>query len=157
MPIAAKQMLRAGVTTALDLGAPFEILDVRRKIDAGEIPGPRLLVSGPWITRVEYDTIPDSYEEIISSPKEGARKALQLIDRGSDVIKTWEGLTQEDYHAIVAAAHSRGVKVHAHLYDPQAIKMAIEAGVDVFQHVGSGGNPPYEDCLLYTSDAADES
>ena len=150
MPIAAKQMLRAGVTTALDLGAPFGILDVRRKIDLGEIPGPRLLVSGPWITRVQYDTIPDSYEEVISSPEEGARKALELIDRGSDVIKTWEGLTQEDYHAIVTAAHSRGVKVHAHLYDPEAIKMAIEAGVDVFQHVGSAGNPPYEEALINT-------
>ena len=150
MPIAAKQMLRAGVTTALDLGAPFDILDVRRKIDLGEIPGPRLLVSGPWITRVQYDTIPDSYEEVISSPEEGARKALELIDRGSVVIKTWEGLTQEDYHAIVTAAHSRGVKVHAHLYDPEAIKMAIEAGVDVFQHVGSAGNPPYEEALINT-------
>ena len=150
MPIAAKQMLRAGVTTALDLGAPFEILDVRRKIDSGQIPGPRLLVSGPWITRVEYDTIPDSYEVVITSPEEGALKALELIDRGSDVIKTWEGLTQEDYHAIVTAAHSRGVKVHAHLYDPEAIKMAIEAGVDVFQHVGSAGNPPYEAALINT-------
>ena len=150
MPIAAKQMLRAGVTTALDLGAPFEILDVRRKIDSGQIPGPRLLVSGPWITRVEYDTIPDSYEMVITSPEEGALKALELIDRGSDVIKTWEGLTQEDYHAIVTAAHSRGVKVHAHLYDPEAIKMAIEAGVDVFQHVGSAGNPPYEEALINT-------
>jgi imidazolonepropionase-like amidohydrolase len=150
MPIATKQMLRAGVTTALDLGAPFDILDVRRKIDLGEIPGPRLLVSGPWITRVQYDTIPDSYEEVISSPEEGARKALELIDRGSDVIKTWEGLTQEDYDAIVTAAHSRGVKVHAHLYDPEAIKMAIEAGVDVFQHVGSAGNPPYEEALINT-------
>ena len=150
MPIAAKQMLRAGVTTALDLGAPFEILDVRRKIDSGQIPGPRLLVSGPWITRVEYDTIPDSYEVVITSPEEGALKALELIDRGSDVIKTWEGLTQEDYHAIVDAAHSRGVKVHAHLYDPEAIKMSIEAGVDVFQHVGSAGNPPYEEALINT-------
>jgi imidazolonepropionase-like amidohydrolase len=150
MPIATKQMLRAGVTTALDLGAPFDILDVRRKIDLGEIPGPRLLVSGPWITRVQYDTIPDSYEEVISSPEEGARKALELIDRGSDVIKTWEGLTQEDYDAIVTAAHSRGVKVHAHLYDPEAIKMAIDAGVDVFQHVGSAGNPPYEEALINT-------
>jgi imidazolonepropionase-like amidohydrolase len=150
MPIATKQMLRAGVTTALDLGAPFEILDVRRKIDSGQIPGPRLLVSGPWITRVEYDTIPDSYEVVITSPEEAALKALELIDRGSDVIKTWEGLTQEDYHAIVTAAHSRGVKVHAHLYDPEAIKMAIEAGVDVFQHVGSAGNPPYEEALINT-------
>lgn len=150
MPIAAKQMLRAGVTTALDLGAPFEILNVRRKIDSGQIPGPRLLVSGPWITRVQYDTIPDSYEVVISSPEEGALKALELIDRGADVIKTWEGLTLQDYRAIVDAAHSRGIKVHAHLYDPEAIEMAIEAGVDVFQHVGSAGNPPYENALINT-------
>ncbi|NCG06451.1 MAG: amidohydrolase family protein [Gammaproteobacteria bacterium] len=150
MPIAAKQMLRAGVTTALDLGAPFEILNVRRKIDSGQIPGPRLLVSGPWITRVQYDTIPDSYEVVISSPEEGALKALELIDRGADVIKTWEGLTLQDYRAIVGAAHSCGIKVHAHLYDPEAIEMAIEAGVDVFQHVGSAGNPPYENALINT-------
>ena len=150
MPIAAKQMLRAGVTTALDLGAPFEILNVRRKIDSGQIPGPRLLVSGPWITRVQYDTIPDSYEVVISSPEEGALKALELIDRGADVIKTWEGLTLQDYRAIVGAAHSRGIKVHEHLYDPEAIEMAIEAGVDVFHHVGSAGNPPYENALINT-------
>ena len=148
MPIAAKQMLRAGVTTALDLGAPYDILNLRADIDAGKTPGPRLLVSGPWITRIEYDTIPDSYEEIISSPEEGAATALKLIDKGSDVIKVWDGLTQEDYIAIVQAAHSRGVKVHAHLYAPEAIQMAINAGVDVFQHVGSAGNPPYTAALV---------
>lgn len=148
MPIAAKQMLRAGVTTALDLGAPYDILNLRADIDAGKTPGPRLVVSGPWITRIEYDTIPDSYEEIISSPEEGAATALKLIDRGSDVIKVWDGLTQEDYIAIVEAAHSRGVKVHAHLYAPEAIQMAINAGVDVFQHVGSAGNPPYDEALV---------
>ena len=148
MPIAAKQMLRAGVTTALDLGAPYDILNLRADIDAGKTPGPRLVVSGPWITRIEYDTIPDSYEEIISSPEEGAATALKLIDRGSDVIKVWDGLTQEDYIAIVEAAHSRGVKVHAHLYAPEAIQMAINADVDVFQHVGSAGNPPYDEALV---------
>lgn len=148
MPIAAKQMLRAGVTTALDLGAPYDILNLRADIDSGRTPGPRLLVSGPWITRIEYDTIPDSYEEIISSPTEGAATALKLIEKGSDVIKVWDGLTQEDYTAIVEAAHSKGVKVHAHLYAPEAIQMAINAGVDVFQHVGSAGNPPYDQALI---------
>ena len=150
MPIAAKQMLRAGVTTALDLGAPFEILTLRERIEGGVIPGPELLISGPWITRVQYDTIPDSYEVVVTSPQEAAQKTLELIDRGSDVIKTWEGLTQEDYIAVVNAAHSRGVKVHAHLYAPRAIEMAMNAGVDVFQHVGSAGNPPYDETLINT-------
>ena len=42
MPIAAKQLLMAGVTTARDLGAPLEdIVAVKNKINRGEIPGPR--------------------------------------------------------------------------------------------------------------------
>ena len=50
----------------------------------------------------------------------------------------------------MTAAHSRGVKIHAHLYNPLAIVIAIEEGVDVFQHVGSAGNPPFEDALINT-------
>jgi len=148
MPIAAKQMMRAGVTSGLDLGAPFQILEFRDRIRRGEIPGPRLTVSGPWITRLDYDTVPDEYEIIIDSPRQAAQKTRELIERGSDVIKVWVGLTAEDYKAVVDEAHKSGVKVHAHLYDPEAIRMAIDAGVDVFQHVGSARNPPYDDALL---------
>ena len=61
MPIAAKQMLRGGVTSGLDLGAPFQILAFRERIRAGEIPGPRLTISGPWITRVDMEGVPDIY------------------------------------------------------------------------------------------------
>jgi imidazolonepropionase-like amidohydrolase len=148
MPIAAKQMMRAGVTSGLDLGAPFQILEFRDRIRRGEIPGPRLTVSGPWITRLDYDTVPDEYEIIIDSPRQAAQRTRELIERGSDVIKVWVGLTADDYKAVVAEAHKSGVKVHAHLYDPDAIRMAIDAGVDVFQHVGSARNPPYADALL---------
>ena len=41
MAISAKQLLMAGVTTAVDLGAPMEILGIRDRIRAGELPGPR--------------------------------------------------------------------------------------------------------------------
>lgn len=148
MAIAAKQMMRGGVTSGLDLGAPFQILDFRERVRRGEIPGPRLTVSGPWITRVEMAGIPDAYEVVISSSEEAAQRTRELIATGSDVIKTWVGLTESDYRAIVNAAHAEGVKVHAHLYDPDAIRMAINAGVDVFQHVGSARNPPYDEALV---------
>ena len=147
-PIAAKQMMRAGVTSGLDLGAPFQAFDFRERIRRGEIPGPRLTLSGPWITRIDYDTVPDEYEIVINSPREAAQKTRELIERGVDVIKVWVGLTQEDYNAVVEEAHKAGVKVHAHLYDPDAIRMAIDADVDVFQHVGSARNPPYDDALM---------
>ena len=148
MPIAAKQMLRAGVTSAIDLGTPFQILDLRDQIRAGEIPGPRLTISGPWITRIRWPGIPPEYEIFIDSPEEAATRARELIEQGADVIKVWAGLTEEDYRAVVDVAHQHGVKVHAHLYHPEAIRAAIAAGVDVFQHVGSARNPPYDDDLL---------
>ncbi len=148
MPIAAKQLLRAGVTSALDLGTPFEILAVRKQIDAGEIPGPRLSVSGPWITRVALEGVLPEYEHRISSPAEARRRTRENIERGADVIKTWLGLTLEDLRAVVDEAHRHGVKVHTHLYDPDDIERALEAGVDVFQHVGSARNPRYAEDLV---------
>lgn len=147
-PIAAKQMLRAGVTTGLDLGSPFQILDFRDRIERGEVPGPRLFISGPWITRIQLDSVPDEYEVIIQNSEEAAAAVRSLVAAGSDVIKTWEGLTLQDYRAIVNEAHSLGVKVHAHLYEPSDIRNAIDAGVDVFQHVGSAKTPPYESNLV---------
>src|SRR5215468_2637576 len=49
--ISAKQLLMAGVTSAVDLGGTLkESLQVRDRINRGEIPGPRMSVSGPWIT-----------------------------------------------------------------------------------------------------------
>tara|TARA_Y100000590_G_scaffold468516_1_gene651538 strand:- start:1914 stop:3287 length:1374 start_codon:yes stop_codon:yes gene_type:complete len=148
MPIAAKQMLRAGVTSAIDLGTPFQILDLRDKIRRGEIPGPRLTVSGPWITRVSWDGIPPEYETVVTTTEEAVHETKKNIENGSDVIKLWAGMTQEDYYAVVEEAHKHNIKVHAHLYDPDDIKAAINAGVDVFQHVGSGRNPPYDQELL---------
>jgi imidazolonepropionase-like amidohydrolase len=143
MPIAAKQMLRAGVTTAVDLGSPFDILAVRERIRSGEIPGPRLIVSGPWITRIKLDGVPDSYQMVINTPQEAVAATNRLIDSGSDVIKTWLGLSRDDLKAVVRTAHERGVKVHSHLYKPEAIEDALAAGVDVLQHVGSAKETPY--------------
>lgn len=148
MPIAAKQMLRAGVTSAIDLGTPFQILELRKQIRAGEIPGPRLTISGPWITRVYLDGVPDEYQLMIDSPRQAAQRTRELIAAGADVIKTWAGLSEEDYSAVVREAHAEGIKVHAHLYHPDAMRAAIAAGVDVFQHAGSARNPPYDEELV---------
>ena len=113
MPIAAKQMMRGGVTSGLDLGAPFQVLEFRERIRNGELPGPRLTVSGPWLTRVYLDGVPDAYQIVVESPRDAAQKTRELIERGSDVIKTWVGLTAEEYVAVVEEAHKHGVKGQA--------------------------------------------
>lgn len=146
--IASRHLIRAGVTTALDLGSSLDVLDTRARIKAGEIPGPNLLVSGPWLSRLPVGIVPDDMQIIVSSPKEAASRTRELIDSGVDVIKAWEGLTAGDYEAIVREAHQRGVKVHAHLYDPAKVRLALDAGVDVLQHMGSAKNPPYSDEIV---------
>ena len=55
MPAAAEQLLMAGVTSARDLGAPLEeSIEIRQKIRSGEIAGPNLYVSGPFIQHEPY-------------------------------------------------------------------------------------------------------
>lgn len=146
--IASRQLLRAGVTSFVDLGSTPGILKTKKDINEGKIPGPRLIVSGPWITRLPVNIVPAEMAHVVSSTKEARMKTIENIEAGYDIIKAWEGLTQADYNAIVEEAHKRGVKVHAHLYHPDKIDMALNAGVDVLQHMGSAKNPPYSQELL---------
>lgn len=147
MAISAKQLVEAGVTTAVDLGAPIEILETRADIEAGRIPGPRLLVSGPWITR-RTGPWPTFFQYTIDSPEEAAERARELVDRGVDVIKTWSGMTEQDIRAVADVAHRNGLQVHSHVYSPGAIRGAVRGGADVLQHAGSGGNPAYPEELV---------
>lgn len=145
MEISAKQLLMAGVTSAVDLGGTLkESLSVRDRINRGEIPGPRMWMAGPWITRDlgDYsDALPTQI--LVDTPAEAARAVDRLADAGVDVIKAYVGMRPEHYRAIAAAAHRRKLKVHAHVYDPEDVRNALEAGIDVLTHAGSAGTPPY--------------
>lgn len=148
MEISAKQLLLAGVTTAVDLGAPLEAsLAVRDRIARGEVPGARLLMAGPWITR-RVSFWPENYQIGISSPEEASAAVERLAEAGVDVIKAWVGLTREDYQAVADTAHRHGLRVHAHVYAPDDVRNALEGGVDVLTHAGSAGTPPYEPDLV---------
>jgi len=149
MEISARQLLESGVTSAVELGAPLEeSLRIRDRVARGEIPGPRLSVSGPWVARRTFESFPASAQRRVSSPEEASEATEALANAGVDVIKAWAGLTREDYDAIVATAHRHGIRVHAHLYDPASVRNALEAGVDVLQHVGSAGTPPFDETLI---------
>jgi imidazolonepropionase-like amidohydrolase len=148
MDISAKQLLLAGVTGAVDLGSPLqEVLDLRTRINRG-MPGPRLQVSGPWLTR-HVAIFPANYQIDVKSPEMAAAEVERLANAGVDVIKAHSGLTREDYFAIVQAAHKHNIKVHAHIYDEESVRNAFDAGVDVLQHVGSAGLPEYSKQLQY--------
>src|SRR5262249_56220371 len=80
--------------------------------------------------------------ENITSPEEAARKVDALAAAGVDHIKAHSGLTFEDYKAIEQAARRSGIRVYAHVYAESDVRHALEAGVDVLQHVGSAGTAP---------------
>jgi imidazolonepropionase-like amidohydrolase len=153
--ISAKQLLMAGVTTAIDLGGPLDVsLRIRDRINRGEVVGTRLFVSGPWIARLVGAAANGAMQVgfgglNIATPQEAGRETDRLAAAGVDHIKAHAGLTFEDYQAIVAAAHRHGIKVYAHVYAETDVRHALEAGVDVLQHVGSAGTaPPYSQQLI---------
>jgi imidazolonepropionase-like amidohydrolase len=152
MEISAKQLLMAGITTAVDLGGPLkESLSVRDRIKKGEIPGPHMLVSGPWVTRAlgNYPAEMNIMQRLINTPEEAAQATEELIASGVDVIKAYVQLTPAHYKAITDAAHKHRIRVHAHVYAEQDVRNALENGVDVLTHVGSAGTaPPYSKKMI---------
>jgi imidazolonepropionase-like amidohydrolase len=151
MEISARQLLMAGVTTTVDLGAPLKpILSIRDRINKGEVVGTRVLASGPWLSRGAGGAMQEGFGGVnITSPEEAGRKVDELAKAGVDHIKAHAGLTLEDYKAIVAAAHKNRIRVYSHVYAERDVRNALEAGVDVLQHVGSAGTaPPYSKELI---------
>jgi imidazolonepropionase-like amidohydrolase len=151
MEISARQLLMAGVTTTVDLGAPLKpILSIRDRINKGDIVGTRVLASGPWLSRGAGGAMQEGFGGVnITSPEEAGRKVDELAKAGVDHIKAHAGLTLEDYKAIVAAAHRNRIRVYSHVYAERDVRNALEAGVDVLQHVGSAGTaPPYSKELI---------
>lgn len=149
MEISARQLLHAGITSAVDLGAPLQpSLSIKGRIERGEIPGPRMSMSGPWITRTP-SVFPPDYQIKVDSSEQAAQAVEKLATAGVDVIKAHSGLRREDYQAIADAAHKRQLRVHAHVYAETDVRNALETGIDVLTHAGSAGTaPPYSTGLI---------
>jgi imidazolonepropionase-like amidohydrolase len=150
MEISAKQLLFAGITSAVDLGAPLkESLLVRDRIAKGEIPGPRMSMSGPWITRSDGGMTDQFGGITVTNSQQAGEEVEKLAKAGVDVIKAHSGLTRDDYKAIADTAHKHGIRVHAHVYAEQDVRNALEMGIDVLTHAGSAGTaPPYSQALI---------
>lgn len=153
MEISARQLLAHGVTTARDAGGELHAsVQTRDRVQRGEIPGPRLLVSGGWVQNWTEERTRANYRRFnlnATTVEEARRAAAQLFDGGADFIKAYTGLTLEQMRAITDEAHRRGKRVGAHVYTDEEIRIAIEGGADLLDHAGSGHqNPLYTDETL---------
>ena len=150
MPASALQLLLAGITTARDLGGPLEAsLNVRDKVNSGELPGPRLFVSGPFLQHKPYPGT-EAYRWGIDSPRDAREKVDLLADAGVDVIKMvdQDEMTFEEAEALVDQAHKRGLKVVGHAHRPEEIRRGIQIGVDNFEHTGLATSPEYPESVM---------
>lgn len=145
MPAAARQLLMAGVTSARDLGAPLEdILAVRDAINRGEMPGPTMYVSGPFLQHEPYPGT-EAFRWGIKGVEDARAKVRRLAEAGVDVIKLidQDQMTMDEVRAVVDEAHKRKLPVVAHSHRAEEIRRGIQAGVDCFEHTGLGTAPEY--------------
>ena len=145
MPASARQLLMAGVTSARDLGAPLKAsIAVRDRIRKGEIPGPTLYVSGPFIQHEPYPGT-DYVRWGVNGPEDARAKVRTLAEAGVDVIKLidQDQMTMEEVRAVVDEAHKRKLPVVAHSHRPEEIRRGLEVGVDCFEHTGLATAPEY--------------
>lgn len=145
MPASAHQLLLAGITTARDLGAPLEAsISVKTRIESGEIPGPRLFVSGPFLQHDVQDW-QKGYRWAVKGASDARAKVRRLAEAGVDIVKLidQDKMTLEEAQAIVDEAHKQGLKVVAHSHRPNEIRRGLEIGVDNFEHTGLTTAPEY--------------
>ncbi|HEX9147939.1 MAG TPA: amidohydrolase family protein, partial [Thermoanaerobaculia bacterium] len=151
MPAAARQLVTSGVTFARELGAPLDdVLDVKRRIDRGEIPGPRLFVSGPFIQHRPYFEYEKEYRWGVNGAADARAKVQKLVDAGVDVIKLidQDQMTEEEVKAVVETAHKRGKPVVAHAHREEEIRLGLKYGIDSFEHTGLATEPGYPEDIL---------
>ena len=150
MPASAHQLLMAGITSARDLGAPLkESIEVRDRINKGEIPGPTMYMSGPFIQHEPYPGT-EAFRWGVSGPEDGRNKVRQLAEAGVDCIKLidQDQMTMEEVAAVVDEAHVHGLTVVAHSHRPEEIRRGLATGVDCFEHTGLSSAPQYPDDVM---------
>jgi len=157
----ARRTLDAGFTTVRNLGDGANAsIALRKAINAGIVPGPRIFTAGGAIGstgghaddtdgyRADLQGDPTAKEGIINGPDDAWKAVRQHYKDGADLIKIMPSggvldesssvdnaqLTIDEIKAVVAAAHDYGFTVAAHAHGAEAIRRAVIGGVDSIEH-----------------------
>lgn len=157
----ARTTLMAGFTTVRDLGDNgVNSVALRKAIEQGWVPGPRIFTSGKSLAttgghadptnalRGDYRRDAGPLEGVINGPDDARKAVRQRYKDGADLIKlTATGgvlslaangqnpqFTEEELKAVVETAHDYGMTVAVHAHGAEGIRRAILAGVDSIEH-----------------------
>ena len=153
----ARVTLEAGFTTVRNVGANgYSDIALRDAINAADVPGPRIVASGPAIGstggHVDVSLLAPEFHYKADGVADGVpaviAKTREIIKYGADCIKIAatggvlskgdspgaEQFSDDEIRAIISEAHRLGRKVAAHAHGAAGIKQAVQAGVDSIEH-----------------------
>ena len=152
----ARVTLEAGFTTVRNVGAAgYSDIALRDAINAGDVPGPRMLASGPPLSitggHADQNFLGPQFAFSDDGVADGAdviHKVRENIKYGADLIKfmatggvlsegdnpAFEQYSPEEMKMIIETAHGLGRKVAAHAHGELGIRNAVLAGVDSIEH-----------------------
>jgi imidazolonepropionase-like amidohydrolase len=154
----ARLYLDHGITSCISAGAAKPRLDIviRNAINAGEIPGPRLLAASPWLTvtgglgdkRTLHIPHVETMAMMVDGPDEYRRVSRELIREGVDTIKLVVSgesyvphagpettpMSEAEVSAAVEVARAHGKRVSAHAKSAESVKRCLRHGVKIIYH-----------------------
>lgn len=124
--------LASGVTTIRTTGSlePYTDLEMKKAIDAGQMPGPKMHVTGPYLEGKGSWAL---QMHQLSGPDDAVRTVNFWLDQGVDNFKAYMFITRAELGATIQAAHKRGAKVTGHLC-AVTFREAADLGIDDLEH-----------------------
>ena len=154
-------LTRWGFTTVFDIASlPGAAIDLRRRVERGEVRGPNILtVDAPFFPN---DGTPIYLRDLVAglpsmevgTPDEAAERARRQLESGADGVKIFAGaivggeigvlpMSLEAARAVVAEAHRQGKPAFAHPSNQEGLDVAIESGVDVLADTTPDDGQPW--------------
>ncbi|HEX8285582.1 MAG TPA: amidohydrolase family protein [Pyrinomonadaceae bacterium] len=124
--------LGAGVTTMRTAGSvePYTDLNIKKLIDTGRIPGPKVRVTGPYLDgKGAFAT----QFRVLDGPDSARRMVNQWADEGVTSFKAYMYISRAELGAAIEEAHKRGIKVTGHLC-AVGFREAAALGIDNLEH-----------------------
>jgi imidazolonepropionase-like amidohydrolase len=146
--IAARLFLAFGMTTGRTAGTnhAYADLNLKRRIDAGRVPGPELHLTGPFFTGEGSELLEDEKvrefleDKIVRGPEDARRAVRYWAEEGFTSFKATQDISKHALATIIDEAHRLGLTVTAHLGGGTGVapsmtcREAVELGIDNLEH-----------------------
>lgn len=128
---APRLYLASGVTTIRTTGSasPYDELNLKRTVEEGAAPGPRMFITGPYITGEGAG----GQMYAATTPEDARRVVSYWVDEGVNWFKFYTSISRDAMRAAIEEAHRRGAKFTGHLCSV-GFREAVALGIDNLEH-----------------------